>query len=257
MLNPDQIEYGPDYKYGFEAGRFGFGQMTGNFSTEYPEEVKVSRARKLGWAHGCPTAIEVIDKYGVDWITQRYSSCNFWFNWVTMEARVKAQLGKPKLYQQLTTPTLRLPQEPLKEHSPLCVPESHKTVISPMSGLFGYAIPRLIILKKDALSGTTRFEDREREAINLMRTSIDESASLKVLTASLVKELYGSSGIEPIELFSHALPQGILDEENCHTTYGEFADQLIKTIPQAVKFYQELTPAQKAEKGIADVPALR
>lgn len=249
MLTLEQVEYGSDEKYGSaDGGRFGFGQLVGVVSSRLPEEAKLTRAIRLGWAHGCPTARTVIDTYGADWIMRRYSTCNYMLSRVTKEAE---RLNGP-LYKLLATPTSRLlPEEEVGTHEPVSVPESHKKVISPMSGLHGYAAPRLLLLRRDTnadIDGKT--SDR---ADAFIKWNLQEAHSLNELLAGIARDISNEPDLERIDVLSHLLPQGILGEEHCFTTYKEFAQQLIKTAPDLVRFYQELTPSQKAEKGIADL----
>lgn len=255
MANPELVEYGAEYKFGSDVGRFGFGTFWGSISPKLPEEQIVARAIRLGWSSGCPRVKELIqpDSYGADWMMRRYSVCN----WMFREVSIEAYKNNQPIFNQLTKPTPRkLPEEPLGIHERLSVPNSHKEIISPMSSLYGYAIPRLILMRRDSHPDGIKSEQNSNRATVLMRVNVSEAKTLPGLLASLANDLSHENDLERAEILSHILPQGILEEENCYTTYSEFVAELIETAPELFKVYQELTPSQRKELGVINLSTL-
>lgn len=255
MPSARETEYGRDSKYGLVVGSFGAAEYTP--TTRCPKKEVLARTYRLAWSHGCPNPTLCIENYGVDYMLDRYRECNRTLSFTLGLLEAFA----PGLAYQFRRPVKRLPPEPAGRHEAVAVPKSHIDQIAMGAGLHGYALPRALILGEKSYLKRKGEKDKTPKSFEVIYdtvlTNSAEAKNIDELLAGTAHDLSLDTGLERAVLLSHLFPQGILDEENCHTTYDRFAKVLIQKAPELVRFYTELTPSQKAELEIATIPALK
>lgn len=250
MPKARETEYGRDSKYGPAVGPFGASEYfpeTTNYS-KYSEIELLNQAHRLAWSHGCPNPDFCIATYGLDYMLNRYTQCN-----VTLSTVVGLMdMTDSGLYWTFTHPIARRPEEPVGKYEPLAVPKSHLQQIAMGAGLYGYALPRILIL-------AGKYDDWRGEVIasDSLHHNIYEAKTSDELLAGVTKDILYDANLDRAKVLSHILPQGVLEEENCFTIYNRFARVLTEMVPELAKLYTELTASQKQELGIAEVPALK
>jgi len=203
--------------------------------------------RVSAWRHACPKPGAVSQEFGLEWTKHRYDECNFVFKSLICEfAKVK-----PELYNLLTSPTPRLSDEPVGPYEFGAVPESHNTEMSPLSTLWGYALPRVFI--EQAGRGNERSAERYFQAIDLLVEAVERSSTPIELLTNL-SEAVVQNDADPTAVLNHVLEPGILVEENCRTMYKEVIASLRENAPTVWQHYQNLTPKQREDAGILKDP---
>lgn len=255
MPNPDVVEYGSDFKYGPLVGAFGHGIYFDVDQALRPRPADiVAYALRLGWSHGCPVAKALIgiDSDGYERMARRYSDCNqVFYNLFTASLR-----RNPQLAYNLMNYSKRPGDEPVGRHDPLSVPESHKTLISPMGGIPGFAIPRLLLYRISRYPTTNNRGQDIIQSVTLQDIHIMSSQTPDQLLAAVAGALSTDPHLEREYLLFYTLPQCILDESNCHSAFTRLAQVLIEKAPDLCKCYGELTRNQRKALEIADVPLL-
>lgn len=206
-----------------------------------------NRLKLSAWRHACPRPSQVSNEYGLEWTRRRYDECNFVFSSLIC-AHAKA---KPALYNALTTPVPRHPNEPVGVFEPGAVPESHTSEMSPLSTLWGYALPRVFI--EQAGRENNRTVERYLQATDLLDRAINDSETPIELLANLSEAVIYDSA-DPIAVLGHVLEPGILMEENCYTMYREVITVLETIAPTLWQHYNTLTPRERDAHGILGNP---
>ncbi len=206
-------------------------------------------AIELAWSNGCPQAQSFIDK-DPKLMMLRYAETNFWFGYILETTKIL----NPGLYNQLVNPTYRKNNEPVGKFEASSVPPSHETQISPMSGLYGYALPRLLI--EIIGRNEPRSQKRMLAALEILDFCVSKS---KLRTPSeLLADLSNNAvsfGVDKDMVLHHVFPIGILTEENCRKTFKEFTELLRQTSPSLYEHYQSMTPARRKElELISEIP---
>lgn len=226
--------------------QFGRGDIFGgdqNF-LDLPIEEQVVR---LGWSHACPIVDQVIRDYGPEWTRQRYAECNFIFGLVVESAKDL----NPQLAQKLTMAVPRLPDEPPGIFDPRFTPEIHKSEMSPLSTLWGYAIPRVITEEMGrGKNNEDRTSERMLKALEIVDEIIKESESPIELAVKL-SEAVSKSKADPKAVLGHLLAANLLEEENCRTMFETTAKKMKESAPVLNKVYESLSGQEKKELGIA------
>ncbi|MBI3619837.1 hypothetical protein HY214_01690 [Candidatus Roizmanbacteria bacterium] len=225
---------------------FGTGTLLGN-NPEIYLLPPMERLLVSAWRHACVRPDEVSKGLGSEWTRQRYDDCNFVFKSVIC-AQAEA---KPELYKLLTSPTPRLPDEPVGVYEPGAVPESHIIEMSPLSTLWGYALPRVFI--EHAGRDEERTAERYFHAIDLLGKAITMSSTPIELLANLA-ELVVCGDANPSAVLSHVLEPGVLVEENNRTMYREVIATLKKNAPSVWRHYLGLTEEEREQAGILKNP---
>jgi hypothetical protein len=253
-LVPETVEYGEDSKYGKAVGLFGEGYFWGVPKTNVPEEGILAHTLRLAYAHGCPRPNLVIETGGLVPAMHRYSEVNQTYY---MKIRQEARSYNHTVYRDLRQHADRK-DEGVGLHEATAVPESFKDSIAPMTRLEGYALPRLYILRAGTSSKDTYESFKRREDTDLLlRTNLTRSNSALELLAKFVRDLGNQPDLERADILHHALPTGVLEEENCLTTFNNLGQLLEQWAPEMANFYTQLTPTQLIEKQIAFVPYLK
>ncbi len=254
--NPEKIKYGSLDKYGDEVGVFGRGHFCKVIPLDLPEKEVVSQILRLAWAHGCPVPKSVINIYGIEYAMDRYSTCNQAFRYIVGMAMY--QRGSANLPFLLINPEKRLPDEKVGKHEPAAVPNIHQSEIAPMSGLYGYALPRLFLLRAESQpQETLKRQENYYKASEILMYSLAGAKNLEMVLVTMAIRLWQEKDIGKTDILSHIFPQCTLEEENCRIAYRQFAEALRDRTPEIAEFYQELTQSQKAELGIAEIPTLK
>lgn len=242
MASITAIEYGPDFRNGY---RFGLGQDCEARPTDNTPDAIVQRALELGWSNGCPRAMYYVmeSPYGADWMMNRYAETNLWF--AKIVNLVHFRFKNPKLFDWISLTKPRLIDEPMGIHEPLSVPESHKRIIAPMSGIEGYSAPR-ILLELKAGADRARVEALQQAVI---LTGLEPSNFLAHLAQIAV-----NMGVQPERVLHHVYAQGVLDEENCRRSYVDLAQTLEQHAPDVWQIYFNLHTNQRQELEIAEIP---
>lgn len=202
------------------------------------------RLRVSAWHHSCPMPGEVSTKYGLEWARRRYDECDFVFKSIICE---EASGVNPALHNLLNSPTPRLPGEPVGYFEPGTVPETHFSEMSPLSTLWGYALPRVFI--EMAGRGDNRTAERYFQAMDTLEETVKTSSSPVELLAKLSEAAY-TSGIAPKAILGHTLEPGILKEENCRTMYLEVIFSLKENAPNLWRYYEGLSVGEREKAGM-------
>ncbi len=195
---------------------FGRGTFMGDDPSILSVENPIDRLYISAWHHACVDPDAVVKIYGEKWTRKRYDNCDFVTK--TLWEHVETIQGKSKLYKQLTTSKKRLWFEGAGLRAPDHTPNVHRSEISPLSSLVGYALPRVFI--EIAGLGEQRTADKYFRALDLFDQAVKKTNQPTKLLA-LFSESALKEGVNPRTLFSHILPEGVLREEN---NKGEYAD---------------------------------
>lgn len=224
---------------------FGKGTLVGDKNNKYffppYSTTPAFIAIELAWSNGCPQARSLIDK-DPKWMMLRYAETNFWFGYILQTT----QRLNPGLYNQLANPTYRKYDEPVGRFEASSVPPSHETQISPMSGLPGYALPRILI----EIIGRDEHRSQKRmiDALHIFDFCVRESESSTPV--ELLAKLSNSAthyGVDKDIILHHVLPNGIFIEENCKETFSEFAKLLGLFSPSLYEHYLQMSPTKRNE----------
>lgn len=213
-------------------------------------EGRAGIARDLGWSGGCPVAKSLTNpsnqEFGPDRMIKRYSETNQWFSIIIRRAE-----NNRKLREELLKPIPRLKgEEPIEgKYEPESVPLSYLTQMAPMTSIYGYAAPRLLLEIQKPSSDRSTTEQRIDLISRATLFSYTPQEMLVLLTKEAVK-----LGADPVQVLGHVLSREVLDEENCRMGFIKLAEALQKDAPDVHKVYNRLSPSQKAERGIAEIP---
>ncbi len=237
----------------FQSKDFGRGRVVSDDSRLLDLYMNKKTRKKFlriaAWAHACPIPDEVFNGFGVNWTIERYLECNFVWGYMLDVAK---QLN-PELYQQLSDPVLRKFNEPMGRHEKGRIPKSHKTFMSPLSTLYGYALPRVFL--EIAGRGKKRNKERYLHAIKLFESSVKVSHTPTELLARLTNAARWNekARIRTTVLLDHVLPAGVLKEEHNVSQYREVVEMLQKYAPVVFRRYKRLSPEAKKKVGLAHV----
>ena len=254
-----EVEYGPDIR---SHVQFGYGTYTSppRVDNIKPDDERlISLARILGWSHGCPVAKKVTDpanqEYGPIRMIEGYSEVNHMFSTMISD-RVK--VFNPNLNQALKRPIKRLEGEEIERlgegqvgnHEPESVPLSYLTEMAPMTAIYGYACPRVLIELDRVFEGSS--VDIWHP---LMRGALWDAKSLPHLLILLTNRVF-KKGVKPEKVLQHTLALEVLEEENCRSAYIDLAQRLERDAPEVHRFYLGLSSEEKKKLGIAEIPSL-
>jgi hypothetical protein len=125
--------------------------------------------------------------------------------------------------------------------------QEHFREMSPLSTLWGYALPRVFI--EMAGREDNRTPERYFQAIDILEETVKTSSSQVELLAKLSEAAY-VSGINPKAILGHTLEPGILKEENCRTMYREVISSLKENAPNLWRYYESLSSDERDKAGI-------
>jgi len=234
-----------------DGRKFGGATLIGDHADEYGFFGKETRGKALdmAWSHACVIAVELTDPQhptlGPDWMLKRYGETNFWFGYILAEAiKLNSQL-----LASLEQPVPRKEGEPVGNFEEMSVPSTHLAEMSPMSRIYGYALPRVHI---EAMGrGEARNQERALRAIKVLDETI-KASSVPAELLAVLSEKSLSFGADAKEVLSHILPSGVLKEENCLTDYQEIAEQLQLRAPTIWEAYAAISTQEKESMGVAE-----
>lgn len=247
MQNPEFVEYGPDKRYGVPFGEGRESLLTLKLSFNSEDQI-IEGILRLGWSNGCPVARELTgpnSPYGAEYMLRRYSETNYWFR----EAVSLARKHNRAVFDLLSRPRMRLPDEEVGKHEPLSVPRSHLWRISPMSSLEGYATSRVLIGVK-----SQHFLLLDSKAYAVLIDCLAVAGDEPWHFLAILSEKAVHSTFEPEIILHHVYPQGILEEQNCRTTYLNIARSLEMKAPTIWRALINLPQSQREDLAIAKIP---
>ncbi|CAN5312777.1 hypothetical protein BH10PAT1_BH10PAT1_4880 [soil metagenome] len=226
---------------------FGQGTLIGNDRHIFDQMLE-KQVLRLGWSHACVAVDQVTKEFGVIWTRNRYAECNFVFGLVVEQAKNL----NPDLYTQLTNPTPRLlPQEPAGIFDSRFTPQSHKKEMSPLSTLWGYALPRILIEQMGrGMNNKDRTNPRVFKALDILDNKIITSNDPIELVVEIAEAVCYENA-KPEEVLCHLLPSGVLNEENCKMMLKDTINVMKKYAPVLIYLYNGLSDKEKGELGIA------
>lgn len=220
----------------------------------------------MGWSHACPVIEKVIEIYGNTWKKQypdakaeeiaiegarmalkRYAECNFVYGLIDEQVR----LDNLPLWEQLSSPIRRRPDEPFVLTERRFVPNTAIDYMSPMSTPVGYALPRILIEMMGR--GEDRNPDRYKKATDYLEFAVGLSRN-PIEFAVILSELAVKDGVDPKIVLGHLLSIGVLKEQNCTSMYREIYKQIRSVAPRLFKAYSELSKADMKKEEIAKFP---
>lgn len=198
--------------------------------------------------HACPIPAAVARYYattGVDGYVagfNRYNECNA----VTARLWNLVADKNPSLHNKLTSWKKRDEHETVGHFEEGRVPEAHKSELSPLSTIFGYAMSRIIleIMKVYKQKGIP-----EESVWNILPTYIDKSDDPEKLLA-LLSNWALFLGVSPTIVFHHIFAQGIMDEENTLGDFRVLANALDGVDPNVMKMLENLGSDVRLKNGI-------
>lgn len=235
-------QYGSDYRYG---RKFAERSLLGDNNDDFFKKSMDEQVKEIAWTEGCPVKDKVIKKRGPEVARNRYAE-------VIMNSQIilaEAQEHNPELYEKLIETLLRAEGEPVGEHESNSVPSSHLAEMSATETPWGYALPRL--LAKALGSGKERTQDRMIKGYKMLEDSVKQADSPLELIAVLANKC--SKNVPADEILHEAFSKGYLGEENTFKLFEELLRELKAHAPKLYKYYNRLSSAEKAEKGIAEL----
>lgn len=224
-----------------EQLQFGSGSYVGEAlnSPAFNELPLDEQAQAIGWAVGCPVAIELTSHIvdggrGPEAMLNRYGEIGFWLGEVSRTAKEV----NPNLYAQLSTSVARLVTEPVGKYEPESIPSNYIFEIPPAETLVGFALPRLIIKGLDS-------PDNQIIAADLIEILVRISKSPEELLAVMAEELSKKS-IPPDEALRTVLPIGWFEEHYAHSMVDKVKEALENHAPKLWSNYQLLSGNDKA-----------
>jgi len=259
------IEDNSEYRYG---RRFGDGMLIGDHGNDFLQKPLEQQVKELAWSHACPVVDDVIVAYGEKWAEnhpqstqeeircggmrmarQRYAECNFMYGVVKHST---TREPNSDLYQQLTSPVPRLPNEPDGQHPTHNVPESHKDEMSPMSTPWGYALPRIVIEQMGrGKDNRERTQERILRALDIVDESVPHCKTPIELTVKL-SEAVSRADADPKMVLYHLLSAEILHEENCPSMFRQIIAEIEKNAPVLSRTYSLMSKTERKKLGIVD-----
>ena len=237
----------------FQSKDFGRGRVVGNdhrlLDLYMNPKTRKKFLRATAWAHACPIPDEVSDEFGVEWTIERYLECNFVWGHILDVAKQH----NPQLYEKLSQPMRRRLNEPMGKHEQSRVPKDHTAFMSPLSTVYGYALPRVFL--EIAGRGKKRTQERYVYAMESLESAIKDSQEPTELLARLTNAARTNPVVrtKSTTLLNHVLPTGVLTEENSLHLYEEMIQMLQRYAPVVFRAYHRLSPEEKKKMGLADV----
>lgn len=214
----------------------------------------------MEYAQGCAVPTESIVNNGESFMLMRSGETNAVFG--VIKARAKEL--NPCLYHKIRKPKRRLLTEPrphnIKDktkppvitHERYATPRKNKDYIYPMQRIYGYAAPRILI--EIMGRGLKRTQLMSVQALNILDKVLKNKQvnSLSTFTAILSNEAI-KNGANPVDILSHVLTKGILNEQGCKKDYQQLAEDLKKHAPKLWQIFLDLDPKTRMENGIIHI----
>lgn len=204
--------------------------------------------KKLAWSNGRPDVYCLHSLPDPDndppKVINEYRASNYWFSRIVYIARTQ----NPALHTQLITPVAR--EKSGAEYLAYCpsdVPQNYKDVLYPMSGIYGYALPRVAMERLKAVPGPAwdKVLNMSKCLSELIATSADQAVFLAKLCERAVLD-----GADSKRVLQHALSYRVLDEQNNYSDFELLHSHLQVHAPTAMKIYSAMS---RAERLVADI----
>ncbi len=248
------VDQDPELKYGYEVGGFGRGLygVSLPWHDTTPEEFHL-QAMKNAWANGCPKPKLTIGESPVsaERMMRRYAEHNFMWRFFMGSSK---ELN-PALYAQMKAPTPRWIDELVQpeDYEAANVPPSYTHQIAALSGLVGYGLSRLGMLRRRTLSHQHDLDQARDRAHKLAREVVATVSTPFEALADYADLLKVDQDIDPELILQYALPANILEEQHSHRTFAAFAAVLGQRSDSLAMYYHQLSPSERKELGIAEV----
>ena len=246
-------------------GFLGRGELLGDRGDNFFNQPLEIRVRQMGWSQACPIVPEVIKEYGKSWkkehpeasrkevkqkgeemARQRYAECNFVFGMITEAAKV----GNPDLYEKLLTPSPRVDDERVGIYYRGYVPKTHSEELSPLSTLWGYALPRVILEQMGrGENNEERNAERVIEAMKMIDEEVRVARNPEELVAKVAERAVNGS-TDPKAILGHLLSTGVYEEENCREMAITIYQAMRDFSPKLTEVYDALSRTDKGTLGI-------
>lgn len=233
--------------------QFGFGNNYDMIDIVLPANNVYKRALELGWSNGCPRARYLSDPVNPDFgpirMMRRYNETNQMFVWVSRTLQWDFQ---EKLHRELLKPYARVNSPGIFE--PESVPEDYRNYISPMSGVFGYAIPRILI---DGTGQSYRgagacFSDyKSRHFVTETIRFGERATSINQFLSYIADQTLLNGQISPELILSHILSAELLAEQNCPEVFDRVLEELKDSSPDLYRTYVNSSRFDRDQFGIA------
>jgi len=255
-------EYGPREQYGrtFSDNKILGDNGDNFFDLSLDEQVNIS-----AFSEGCPVREKVKARYivsgeGLEGARDRYGAVRM----ARYEVIDAVKDVNPTLYAQLTSPNpisrLICPSgnyiEPVGEHEPVSVSQSHIHNIDPNNTPWGYANPRLFL----TITGdsNSRTPESSFKALMLVEVAADPKKSTNPIEFLVnFGELAANSGVDVDQILKVIMSNGYLKEENTHVLFRELLSIIKNHAPKLWNRYTNLTPEDKARLGIAELGTIK
>ncbi len=207
------------------------------------------QARFLGQRAGCPVVEELIAPTeeggrGPEKMINRYGEVNFWYGYISREI----EHYNPELYQEFKKAADRMDDEPAGKFEIQSVPDNYTETMAPINALPGFSLPRMLIDQMQS-SGKEEIQDKLVKGLRVLENSIKKSQSPSELMARTAEDFVGT-GANMDKIIKQILGQGWMDEHNAYSMLNEGMVALKKYAPTLWKYYEEMTPEERKEKGL-------
>lgn len=234
----------------FRKLEFGTGSFVGDYLHQDMEILSErDQARALGWADGCPVALDLTDPSnpapgrGPENMINRYGEVNFWFTQIVREV---AEVN-PSLADQLKQHVYRQSDEPVGLHEPESVPEEYYEQMAPMNTLAGFALPRLFTANLHA-AGDDReiMQQRMHDGLDVVTAAAQETEDPLALLAVIAGEFSNRKFLSDEAILKSVLASGWMKEHNGRHTVTEFKKQLEERAPELYAHYTAISADERA-----------
>lgn len=194
----------------------------------------------LAYSEACPIGPDLVKPVsqggrGPDEMVKRYGEVIFWFKYLTKELKTP-QINKKEIASYLTSPRLRLVDEPLGVHSDNWLPEEMDKYY--FRSHAGYVLPRLLVdyMNIDQSDKSSRMQI----GLDLFEAAAIKSNTETELIVNFAKSLSDlQSDKKPI--LKRLLGKSKLKEDNLFTAYRETLQTVEKLAPELWACYQSMS----------------
>lgn len=192
-------------------------------------------ALDLAWSEGCPRGPKLVEERGEEEMTHRYGQVIFWFKYLTEELK-SPNIDKKEIAAYLTSPRLRLANEPLGTRSDNWLPEEMDKYY--FRSHAGYVLPRLLIEFMNVEK--TQKASRMQIGLHLFEEAAKKSNS-EIELVVIFAESLSTNTADKIPILKRLLGKSKLKEDNLFTAYQETLHRVEKQTPELWACYQSMS----------------
>jgi len=239
----EKIDYG--------SRKFGDFRSIGNSPDDFinrPVREKVFLAAR---SHLCPIPEVVVKNYGLEKATSRYSECNFTMRELILHS---AKELNPRLYRNLKKTVNRVPGElPDQNLNSKYLPKEFQEKMRLASTVYGYALPRILIVQFGENRGEDSLRTQERilKGLEVLDEVVTSSTDPLAFTVNLAEKV-SHEDADPRRVIYHLLSLGILEEEGCKTMFKRTLSLVEYSAPKLWSIYKNLLK-EKGEAGLHEM----